>query len=93
MIDTSAFNWQDDAACRGLPMVLFFGPEGEEKPARLKREKQAKRICGGCPKRERCLEFGLSQRGGVFGGKNDDERAVERRRRARRAAKASAGVA
>lgn len=93
MIDLSATDWMDDAACRGLPVVLFFGPEEERKAAKEAREREAKSVCAGCPKRERCLEFGMGQKGGIYGGFNQDERDAERRRRARRAARASAGVA
>lgn len=93
MIDLSAYTWQDEAACYGMPNVLFFGPEEEKKPAREVRELKAKAVCAGCVVRSECLDFGLGQRGGVFGGMNDEERDAERRRRARRAARAAAGVA
>lgn len=87
MIDTSAFNWQDGAACRGLPMVLFFGPEEEKKADKEIREKAAKSVCAGCDVRSECLDFGMGQKGGIYGGKNADERGALRRRRSRKAPK------
>ena len=36
------WGWQDDAACRGKEVVLFFGPDGERQPERDIRERKAK---------------------------------------------------
>lgn len=84
--------WQDDAACRGEDLALFFGTEGERPPARDVRERKAKAICGQCPVRNECLDFALTrpEKDGLWGGLSEDERASERRRRMRRAADAGA---
>ncbi|MFD1118840.1 WhiB family transcriptional regulator [Sphaerisporangium aureirubrum] len=87
-----SWGWQDDAACRGEDLVLFFGPDGERQPERDIRERKAKAICAQCPVRAECLDYALSrpEKYGTWGGLNEDERASERRRRMRRAA--SAGI-
>lgn len=83
--------WQDDSACRGEDLVLFFGPDGERQPERDVRERKAQAICSQCPARAACLEYALQTRQvGFWGGLNDDQRKSERRRRTRRAA--SAGI-
>lgn len=44
----------------------------------------AKRVCAGCPVREKCLDFALkdrTERFGVWGGMTYDERKREARRR------------
>ena len=45
------WGWQDEAACRGEDVVLFFGPDGERQPERDIRERKAKAICASCPVR------------------------------------------
>jgi WhiB family redox-sensing transcriptional regulator len=81
------WGWQDDAACRGKEVVLFFGPDGERQPEREIRERKAKTVCAACPVRTECLGYAVSrpEKYGTWGGLNEDERASERRRRMRRA--------
>jgi WhiB family redox-sensing transcriptional regulator len=81
------WGWQDDAACRGRDVVLFFGPDGERQPEREIRERQAKAVCAACPVRTECLSYALGrpEKYGTWGGLNEDERSSERRRRMRRA--------
>jgi WhiB family redox-sensing transcriptional regulator len=78
--------WQDDAACHGEDLILFFSPDGERQPERDRRERKAKAICAQCPVRNECLDYALSrpEKYGTGGGLNEDERASERRRRQRR---------
>ena len=92
---TPNWSWMKYAACRGLDIRLFFGREGERHTEKTARELEAKTVCGDCPIRHRCLDFALSndEKAGVWGGLGEDERASERRRRQRRAAKAGAPVA
>ncbi|TMS00131.1 WhiB family transcriptional regulator [Nonomuraea basaltis] len=80
--------WQDDSACRGEDLVLFFGPDGERQPERDVRERKAKAVCSQCPVRAACLDYALSrnEKTGLWGGLSEDERASERRRRMRRGA-------
>lgn len=81
-----SWSWQDDAACRGEDLVLFFGPSGERQPEKDVRERKAKAICAQCPSRAACLDYALSrpEKYGTWAGLNEDERASERRRRMRR---------
>jgi WhiB family redox-sensing transcriptional regulator len=76
-------SWADDASCRGPERVLFFSPElYERKEHRLRRERQAKRLCGQCPVREECLETALAMNEsyGIWGGLTEQERRLLRRR-------------
>lgn len=64
--------WAKRAACTDLPLDLFFS-EAEGTVA------EAKRICGPCPVREKCLTEGMNaepagSRYGIFGGLTPDER-------------------
>ena len=79
-------SWLDRAACRGMDVLLFFGPDGEPRPEREIREAKAKAVCQLCPVRAQCLDYVLrnSIRHGIWGGLDDEERARARRRRARR---------
>jgi WhiB family transcriptional regulator, redox-sensing transcriptional regulator len=79
-------SWQDRAACRGADALLFFGPDGEPRREREIREAKAKAICAACPVRAQCLNYALgnSIKHGIWGGLDEEERARERRRRARR---------
>jgi WhiB family transcriptional regulator, redox-sensing transcriptional regulator len=78
-------SWQDRAACRGMDVLLFFGPGNEPRPEREIREAKAKAVCQLCPVRVQCLDYALrnSIRHGIWGGLDEQERAHERRRRAR----------
>lgn len=71
-----AYNWQADAACRGVDSNLFFGPQHEPRDTKVRREAQAKDICRTCPVREACLAFALetNETYGVWGGLNESER-------------------
>ena len=73
--------WQSDAACRGLPLDVFF-PEGTG----VGKFEAARAVCAGCPVIEDCramtdrAERGLSSDVfGVFAGETPHER-VRRRR-------------
>jgi WhiB family transcriptional regulator, redox-sensing transcriptional regulator len=80
------WRWQDNAACRGLAIDLFFGFEGERGSEREDREWEASRVCAGCPVRTDCLDYAVDrpEKYGTWAGLNEDERAAERRRRMRR---------
>lgn len=79
------WDWQLDAACRGLDSEVFFHPDRERGEARDQRDAAAKAICAGCPVQTQCLEHALTVREpyGVWGGLTEDERAdlLIRRRR------------
>lgn len=78
---TSGVDWQDRAACNGLPLALFFGSEREQPPAREVREERARRVCRRCPVLADCLAYAI-RRGeeGFWGGMTEGERKGERRR-------------
>jgi len=80
--------WMRHAACRDLPLTLFFGPDGEDAVARAEREKQAKAVCAGCPVRVECLMYRLGypyQRDdGIWAGFDGGQRAQLRRSDLRR---------
>jgi WhiB family transcriptional regulator, redox-sensing transcriptional regulator len=87
LMQRPSWGWQDEAACRGRDVVLFFGPDGERQPEREIRERKAKAVCTACPVRAECLTYAVSrpEKYGTWGGLNEDERSSERRRRMRRA--------
>ena len=72
------WDWQLDAACRGMDSSLFFHPPNERDAARENRAARAKAICLGCPVVEQCLNHALRVREpyGVWGGRTEDERAL-----------------
>ncbi len=71
-----AWSWQRVAACRGMDSSVFYSPPGETGRAKQRRERKAKRICGGCRVRVKCAEFALlhGERFGVWGGMGEKER-------------------
>ncbi len=69
-------SWQDDAACIGTPVDMFFPSSGQ-------RYEQARRICDGCPVNTECLGAAFTEetrlergvrREGMRGGYTPDER-------------------
>lgn len=66
--------WRAHANCRDVDLALFYPGRGE--PAG-----PAKDVCAGCPVREQCLECGLLERFGVWGGASERERRRIRRQR------------
>ena len=68
--------WQEESNCRGEDSDLFFlDPQARGKIKREK-EREAKKICKGCPVIEQCLDHALSipEFFGVWGGMTADER-------------------
>ncbi|MBW8804179.1 MAG: WhiB family transcriptional regulator [Catenulisporales bacterium] len=70
------WDWQAQAACRGMDASVFFSPVYERGDARRRREERAKTVCGGCPVRVRCAAFAArtGQAFGVWGGLTESER-------------------
>ncbi|MFI6889163.1 WhiB family transcriptional regulator [Streptosporangium canum] len=73
--------WQEDAACRGQDLALFYGPANDDHAEgnreREAREKKAKKICAPCTVREKCLAWNLSfgpHQYGIGGGLTGEER-------------------
>ncbi len=65
-----ALKWQEQAACAGMPLDLFFTTR-HSADMRL-----AKRTCDGCPVKAQCLEQNMGERFGIFGGLTPHERAM-----------------
>ena len=61
--------WMDEALCTQAPAEMFF-PDDTDHAMAFK----AKRICRECPVKQTCLEFGLHQQHGVWGGLTPRER-------------------
>jgi WhiB family redox-sensing transcriptional regulator len=70
------WEWQAEAACRGMDSSVFFSPPGEKGDARRRREEIAQAICRCCPVRVPCDSFAAAseQRYGVWGGRTEAER-------------------
>jgi WhiB family redox-sensing transcriptional regulator len=69
-------DWAADAACRGMT-DMFFAERGDSGTI-----KRAKAVCAGCPVRDECLEYGLHERFGIWGGLAPKERREPKRARA-----------
>jgi WhiB family transcriptional regulator, redox-sensing transcriptional regulator len=70
------WDWQARARCRGYDTSMFYHPENERGPSRVRREMQAKAVCAGCPVVENCLRWAIAAREpyGVWGGLSAEER-------------------
>ncbi len=70
------WDWQAQAACRGLDASMFFHPDNERGRSRSRRESAAKAVCARCPVTSQCLSWALTVREpyGVWGGKSSFER-------------------
>jgi len=66
--------WQADALCREHPDVTFF-------PERGQASAPAKAICAPCLVRADCLQYGMTQPCGIWGGTSDRERRARRAKR------------
>lgn len=69
-------DWQQDAACRGTSPQLFFAERFD-----FLTVSQAQQICAICPVRAECLDYGLHERDGIWGGLAPKARREEARRR------------
>ena len=61
--------WQFKALCSPEDSVLMFS----ELPSKIAKMKS---LCAECPVQTRCLEFGMSEEYGIFGGLTPTERKV-----------------
>ena len=78
-------NWRDEAECLHTDPELFF-PVGTSGPALIQIH-EAKSVCRRCPALDECLEWALDngQETGIWGGTDERERNLIRRRRSRAA--------
>jgi WhiB family redox-sensing transcriptional regulator len=61
--------WMDEAICAQTDPDAFFPDKGGS-------TKEAKRTCLGCPVRQTCLDYALTnnERWGIWGGKSERDR-------------------
>ena len=64
-----ATRWRELAACRGIDLGVFF-------PERGASAGPARQVCAGCPVRQPCLDYAITNRiaYGVWGGLTERER-------------------
>ena len=72
----SDWEWQYDAACKGMATDIFFYTDRERGPRRARRERIAKSICATCPVINQCREqaLRLAEPYGIWGGLTEEER-------------------
>lgn len=73
--------WRDDAACKGQDAEMFL-PEGKFPVGSSDYKKfiaKALAYCGACPVQDDCLQFGMTQRMGIYGGRTSSQRAAMRK--------------
>lgn len=81
----SSNSWQADGACAAPdvdPDLHFPLTDGKPRPFTGAVEAQiaeAKRVCATCPVIKECRAYGFTQRYGVWGGLDEDERRVIKR--------------
>jgi hypothetical protein len=69
-------SWRDEALCRGKHTDLWFPPFPDERSVPEKSYYEiAKMVCEHCPVQSQCLESGVDEEFGVFGGRTPRERA------------------
>lgn len=66
-------SWQDQAACAGKPSELFFVDRWGAQVQRTIRD-TIKTYCDKCPVKPQCLQAGLHEHWGVWGGTTPKER-------------------
>lgn len=72
----AVWDWQENAACHDSDTATFFHPQNERGMSRVKRDREAKRICASCPVRIDCADYAIRAREpyGVWGGLTEEER-------------------
>ena len=69
--------WHESAMCRGKTEIFFARP-GERDGRRNRREALARAYCACCTVAEECREAGrMGREHGLWGGENDEQRALE----------------
>jgi WhiB family redox-sensing transcriptional regulator len=62
-------SWQDDAACKGVDIGIFFSLDDDD-------QKQALELCRSCPVQQQCLRDAIEhgETYGIWGGMKESER-------------------
>jgi WhiB family transcriptional regulator, redox-sensing transcriptional regulator len=76
-VNVRGVNW-DQANCRGLNTEIFFYEESDLRERQLD-NKAIRKICFTCPIRQECLQAGMEEEYGIWGGFTRQERAHIRR--------------
>lgn len=73
--------WRDKAACKGVPLNVFYFESDEENRNLKKETEKAKAFCKECPVAEQCLAYALNEniKFGVWGGFTSRERGTLRK--------------
>ena len=73
---TDEWDWQLEAACRGMADTWFFPPDREQAKARASRISRAKAVCAHCPALIACRDYALNNGEvfGVWGGLSEEDR-------------------
>jgi WhiB family transcriptional regulator, redox-sensing transcriptional regulator len=80
-------DWMAEARCKGQTH-WFFAPHGEQADARERREAVAMSICHTCDVMLECRDYARRNREqGFWGGENDEERIMIRRKQRAAAAR------
>lgn len=66
--------WRDLRACADLPTAMFFPGIGDH-------GRDAKAVCAECPVRTDCLEAGMAEEFGIWGGLSERQRRRVRQQR------------
>ncbi len=65
--------WRDRANCRGLPASWWYSP-APVTPESMTNLRKARRLCLSCEVRAECLEDGMDERYGIWGGLSPKQR-------------------
>ena len=68
--------WMSKSLCQQVGLVFFFPEKGD-----VAKVRSAKSICASCEVVAECLEFGLEEQHGIWGGTTETERRQIRRQR------------
>lgn len=71
-------DWHERAACRDHPEPDLWHSDAAGRPGKRLNDR-AKAVCRGCPVQAECLDAGLHQRHGIWGGLDPHERRQLRR--------------
>ncbi|MEU1598318.1 WhiB family transcriptional regulator [Streptomyces sp. NPDC005708] len=68
----SEWDWQMNAACRGMDSSIFFAVPGESRDAQRRREERARSICSRCKVQTHCAAFAVkaAECHGIWGGQS-----------------------
>lgn len=67
--------WWEQAACQEHPELSWFPDEdGPRTPEAAAMSAKARGVCQSCPVRVDCLEYGMEQRFGIWGGLGPSQR-------------------